>query len=416
MKALKVSLIPCLFLVAGVGQVFAQAQTFDQWVDSRIDKIVMDFNSKSPLKQKESESSTPSSTSLVDQSAASDFVALALNMLPFAGDPDSPDDNDKATTITISAYSLIAWGSGKEITDPQLYKKYTTWRRLNLTLGSAESKLAEDNSNKLATVVGLKWLIINGQDIYSKTGMMEIDKVHAAVNAASAEGAQLKREIQRIMFQSRGGGDDARFAAFIIDNFSEATFPSLAASLSNDTKDQIDKAILGRLPAFANLSIAIQQAFNKVQHGRQMALSVTSNLRPENGNDDYRAQFIYSHGLNDRITWTVNASADYKNRRTGDDMTTGRFATEFLGTLNNPSASWGRSPITLAFSGEGKWAKSAKPSLTGQVKLTIPITPGLDLPVVYRYANRTALAEDDNAEVRLGLTVDVARLSKIFDK
>jgi|RhiMethySRZTD1v2_1073278.scaffolds.fasta_scaffold09217_10 hypothetical protein len=415
MKALKISLIPCLFFLAGVGQVFAQAQTFDQWVDSRIDKIVMDFNSKSPLKQKESESSTPSSTSLVDQSAASDFVALALNMLPFSGDPENPD-NDTATTMTISAYSLIAWGSGKEITDPELYKKYTTWRRLYLTLGSAESKLAVDNSNKLATVVGLKWLIINGQDIYSKTGMMEIDKVHAAVNAAAGAGAQLKPEIQRIIFQSRGGGDEARFKAFISENFSEATFPALAASLSTDTKDQIDRAIMGRLPAFANLSAAIQQAFNKVQRGRQMALSVTSNLRPENGNDDYRAQFIYSHGFNDRITWTINASADYKNLRTGEDMKTGRFATEFLGTLNNPSASWGRAPITLAFSGEGKWAKNAKPSLTGQVKLTIPITPGVDLPVVYRYANRTALAEDDNAEVRLGLTVDVARLAKIFDK
>jgi hypothetical protein len=337
-------------------------------------------------------------------------------MLPFSGNPDSPNDNNKATTLTISAYSLIAWGSGKEITDPELYKKYTTWRRLYVTLGSAESKLAEDNTDKLATVVGLKWLIINGQDIYSKTGMVEINKVHTAVSAAAGEGAQLKREIQRIIFQSRGGGDDAKFAAFILENFSEAAFPSLAASLSSDTKDQIDRAILGRLPAFANLSIAIQQAFDKVQHGRQMALSVTSNLRPENGNDDYRAQFIYSHGLNDRITWTVNASADYKNFKNGEDIRMGRFATEFLGTLNNPSASWGRAPITLAFSGEGKWAKNEKPSLTGQVKLTIPITTGLDLPVVYRYANRTALADESNAEVRLGLTVDVARLAKIFDK
>ena len=75
----------------------AQPVTFNQWFDQRVrDLKLTDINSKAAEKQKEGPAGTPGSTSLVDQSAASDFVSLALGLVPMG------------RTMTVSAYSLAA--------------------------------------------------------------------------------------------------------------------------------------------------------------------------------------------------------------------------------------------------------------------------------------------------------------------
>jgi hypothetical protein len=96
------------------------------------------------------------------------------------------------------------------------------------------------------------------------------------------------------------------------------------------------------------------------------------------------------------------------------DSKGGRFATSFQGDLTKSSSAWAKTPIRLTFSGEAKWLTSQKPQYTFQSQLSIPLSPGVDLPIVYRYADRTAQINQTDSEARLGLSVDVSRLAQAF--
>ena len=394
----------------------AQAITFDQWFDQRVrDLKLVDVNSKSAEKQREAPAVVPASTSLVDRSAASDFVSLALGLVPIGRNTDRSAGSNKPTqtSMTISAYSLAAWGSGRELTDPAFYRVHKDLRRLYVTLGTAESGRDDDNTDRPATVMGVKYLIVNQRDIYARHSLKHLSGVQNAVTRAGALEAGLKERIKETMFRSEANNpaDQDKF----LENFGEAKFPAFLQSLRPETLKRVDELIRSGLPTFAGLQAAIETAYDAMHKGQQLALSGTASLRPDSGNDDYRMDLIYDHGLSKNVTWTVNASGDYRDRKQKEDQRGGRVATEFLGTLNRSDGRlWGRSPATLSFSGEAKWKTKAKPIYTFQTKLTIPIITGIDLPVVYRYANRTPGTNTADAEARLGLSVDIGRLTELL--
>ena len=143
-----------------------------------------------------------------------------------------------------------------------------------------------------------------------------------------------------------------------------------------------------------------------------MSVSYTADIRDSKGNNNHRGELIFDYGLSDRINWTFNASGDYTDRKMAPDSKGGRAATEFQGDLTKSNTAWGRTPIRLSFSGEAQWLTSQKPQYTFQAKLTIPLSAGIDLPIVYQYANRTALLNQTNSEAKLGLTVDISRLAE----
>ena len=392
----------------------AQAITFDQWFDQRVrDLKLADVNSKPPEKQREAPAVASGSTSLVDRSASSDFVSVALGLVPIGRNTGGTGGNKPAlTSMTISAYSLAAWGTGKELTDPAFYRVHKDLRRLYVTLEAAESRKDDDNTDRPATVIGVKYLIINQRDIYARHSLKHLSDVQDAVTRAGTLEAGLKDRIKDTMFPSEATNPDQdKF----LENFGEAKFPAFLQSLRPETLNRVDQLIRSELPTFAGLQAAIETAYDAIHKGQQLALSGTASLRPDPGNDDYRMELIYDHGLSKNVTWTVNASGDYKDRKQNEDQRGGRIATEFLGTLNRSTEKlWGRSPATLSFSGEAKWHTKAKPIYTFQTKLTIPITTGIDLPVVYRYANRTPSTNTAGPEARVGLSVDIGRLTELL--
>ncbi len=159
----------------------------------------------------------------------------------------------------------------------------------------------------------------------------------------------------------------------------------------------------------------LNEAYDHVRNGRQLAISYQVVHRPDEGNDDHRVAVIFDYGLTNRITWTWNASGDFKNRKQMRDSQGGRVATEFKGNLTRESLDpLGRAPVALSFGGEAKWMDKMKPQYTFQVKLSVPLGTGLDFPIVYRFANRREQINQNDSEARLGLTVDIGRLVQLF--
>jgi hypothetical protein len=414
-----------------------RAQTFDAWVEGRISAVLdkqqasdqVGQNGKGVDRQRESPSTDPRSTSLVDQSSATDFLSAAMNVVPVTPglsqvvSPGNSSDPSSAGsgTVTSSLYALLAAANKKNPTDPVFYKSHVTARRLSLTVGTAASKKETDNTDQPSAVYGAKLLLINHRELYTKDNLAAIKLVQVALSNATAHGAVLKKRIQLAIFKALhpadvhfdGSADEAAVQAFILTApFSDANFPATLNALSTDTLKQIDELIDSLIEPQAALRRSLQNTYDQISKGMQFSIAYTANIRDAKGNNGHRAELIFDYGLSSRINWTFNASGDYTDRKAATDSRGGRVATEFQGNLTKSDSAWGRTPLQLSFSGESQWLTQQKPQYTFQTKLSIPLVSGIDLPIVYRYANRTALLNQKDSEARLGLSIDISRLTK----
>jgi hypothetical protein len=406
----------------------------DKQIDDLLDKQVVGQNGQGSDRQRESPSADSRSTSLVDQSSATDFFSVAANIIPvtpglsqFVSSTGSSGNTSGAagsTTATTSLFALLAGLNKVNPTDPKFYAEHVFSRRFSFTVGTAASTLATDNTDTPATVYGAKVLLINARELYTKANLARIKQAQEANANAAKASAALKLQVKKLIFaalnptsvDANGEPSDLdSFAAFIRDHLAgDANFQATLSSLSTDTKKRIQTVIENSLAAFSQERAVFQQKYDEISKAQQLSISYTADIRDAKGNNYHRVELIFDYGLSPRINWTVNASGDYTDRKTSSDSKGGRFATSFQGNLTQPDSAWGKTPITLTFSGEGKWQTSQKPQYTFESKLTIPLVPGVELPLAYRYANRIAQINQTASEARMGLSVDISRLAHAF--
>ena len=426
-----------------------RAQTWDEWLTARtpaaVDRAVgrtqMGINGKSGSKQQNSPSSNDRSTSLVDQSSATDFVSTALSLVPLGtslqpqgsqGSPASPPGSATSTgtgsgTVTASVYSLLAALSKESLTNPDFYAKHTGARNMSITVGTVVSDKPTDNTDKPGTVLGFKWTPINQRDLYSKTGKKAIQDVRDALRNEANSFPGLLQKVQQLIFLScapDGVCRNIRQDVLDIPSDKISAFGEFVAKyqgkvstiqFSKAVLDQIDDLVRVGLAPSLNYQETVNRAYDNIHGGRQFALSYQVIKRVANGNDNHRAELIYDNGITDSITWTVNGSADYIDRKLAKSSIGGRLATEFKGRLTSDSGDpFGKGPIWLSFSGEAKWLTKTRPQYSFQASLTVPIQTGVDFPIVYRWANRQDLIDQTRSEVRMGLNVDLGRLTQLF--
>ena len=406
----------------------ASAQTWDAWVEARIDsrlesRIVAE-NGKGADRQHESPAGDRS-TSLVDQSSATDFVSLAFNLATVAspqlanvartaGIPISQPAG--AQTVTASLYALLAGLNGKNPTDPDFYKRHVDARRMSFTIGTAASDAATDNTDKAATVLGGKVLLINSRELYRARNLKTIKDVGDAFLKAATQLTTVKDQIQGMLFRRlhpEGVNADGTFKpvpfAMFLGQFSEADFPAFVTSLTPDDLALVDARVDTVVEPFNALNQTIRSAYDDIRDGQQLAILYTATVRPDSGYNDHRMALAFDYGLSPRITWTANGSFNYTDKKAAGSDSEGRFATAFVGDVTRGGEGWGRAPIRLALSGQVIWKRGQQVSRDVQATFTIPITAGVELPVVYRYGS-SPLGADDGPQARVGLSIDVSRL------
>lgn len=406
----------------------------DKQIDDLLDKQIVGQNGQGSDRQRESPSADSRSTSLVDQSSATDFFSVAANIIPvtpglsqFVSSTGTSGNSSGAagsTTATASLYALLAGLNKVNPTDPKFYAEHVFSRRFSFTVGTAASTLATDNTDTPATVYGAKVLLINARELYTKANLARIKQAQEANANAAKASAALKLQVKKLIFaalnptsvDTNGEPSDLdSFAAFIRDHLAgDANFQATLSSLSTETKKRIQTLLENSLAAFSQERAVFQQKYDEISKAQQLSVSYTADIRDAKGNNYHRVELIFDFGLSPRINWTVNASGDYTDRKTSSDSKGGRFATSFQGNLTQPDSAWGKNPITLTFSGEGKWQTGQKPQYTFESKLTIPLVPGVELPLAYRYANRIAQINQTDSEARMGLSVDISRLAHAF--
>jgi len=470
-----------------------------------LDKQQVGQNGKGSDKQKDSPSADSRSTSLVDQSSATDFISVAASLIPVApslsnsgaGSTSGSTQSGTGTgTVTSSLYALMAALNKKSPTDPAFYKDHVNTRRISFTIGTAASTQATDNTTTPATVYGSKVLLINSRELYTSQNLRRIRILQEQLSSETVTAAQLTTQIeqamcialhpdcaadhglQQVMLSSPGSGykagdtltvsggtggtvtvlavdgngaiksivvsstgskysladnlsttggsgagatlnvnslapiDAGVFRKFQAAQLSSDNVAATVKALPPDTQKQVQALVEGSIHPFSALRTALNDTYDEISKGMQMSISGTANIRTGQGNNGYRAEFISDYGLSTNINWTINGSFDYTDRKAAKDSRGGRLATSFQGNLTNPAGGWSKAPLTLAFSGEGDWLSSQKPQYSFDAKLSVPIAPGFDLPIEYRYANRAAQINQHDSQVRLGLTVDISRVAQ----
>jgi len=401
------------------------AINFSVWINCRVDVIASArMNQGEPRKQVETPSISTSSTSLVDQTSAPDLLGLALN---FAGLNNNDGDSTNASSVTSTAYALYTGITGKDALDPAVYNKYAGLRRFSFTVGRDDPDEDKDTNNR-AFLFGLKCLIINKRDATSSSNRGDLQMVSNRLRTARPNFLDVAFDVRNYLYEQLGPSlgypavgevrDDA-IIRFVNERLSNATqTQATVGMLSIAQHDAINAIISAKIGTIVELKDASLEAFERIRRRPQLSFSFQTKQRREDGSDEYRTGLLYDVGVYQRLNFAANATFDYENNKIiGGDKRGGRLAVESYFHLNRQKNIFnGKDPITLSFQGEGKWMSSAKPTYTGQVKLTLPLFDGVSLPLSFSVANRTELIKESEVRGRFGFTIDFAKLAKAFGK
>lgn len=412
-----------------------EPNSFNTWLREQVQAVneavkaegAIAQNGNGVANQTESASADQASTSLVDTSSASDFASMALSVTGL-GAAKGTDPNPKSGSVTATLYSLMAAVKGISITDPQFYKNGTKWRRLSLTIGTEESKLEEHFTDKASTNVGAKFLILNSRDVYSPNGQTQLAAMGPVVDDFARFEQKAVNELQCLIFRtlntaaSREGDcrkeDTAAFLAFLQTNpFSPENWSKTLEKMQShpaamrEVSRTVEQLAVNREEAAKRISTAVE----KIQRGRQLSIACYTKQREKNGTDELRAELIFDYGLSDRLNWTANASYDYHDHKKSKDTRSSRFATEFQAKLSNPGGHlWSARPVTLSASGEASNSSESQWLIRAQVKLVLPVTAGVDIPISYTYANRDDEGIVSGSQMKVSLALDPVRLRERF--
>lgn len=398
-----------------------------QWVNCRVDAVVAArINQRGTHKQVESPSIADNTTSLVDRTEAPDLFGLALN---FAGVNKSDDDSgNSATTITTSAYAIYAALKKEKPLDPAFYLRHKDLRRLSFTIGQDTATEGEEDGTGKATVFGFKYLIVDKRNASSKTNRTELRKVSDKLRAAAPIQAQIQSEVEDFIYdrlksqlgypQTGETEVDAKIRFINTQLSAAAATRATLQQLTLEDMEDIRELISNKIETIVQLRDTTTEVFETIRHRPQLSFSFQTKQRRRDGTDEYRSGLLYDFGLYQRLNVALNGTFDYEDSKTiGGDKRGGRLAAEGYFNLNREDNIFsGKDPIVLSFGAESKWMTGAKPTYTGQVKLTFPLFDGVSLPISFSVANRTDLINESDVRGRFGFTFDLAKALKGFRK
>ncbi|HXU39401.1 MAG TPA: hypothetical protein VN937_23805 [Blastocatellia bacterium] len=172
-------------------------------------------------------------SSLVDQSSASDLIGVGLNLAGLSGATnDKMEANSVAVTAT--AYTLYSAFKGADPLRPDFYNSHEKWRRLSFTLGYDKEKATDgtDTTNR-ATLAGAKILLINKRDATRHVNDDKIKTITDFLGKAATDFGRISKDIQHQIFED----------ASVRQTFSmESDFRTF---LETEYKEFIDRRIIG---------------------------------------------------------------------------------------------------------------------------------------------------------------------------
>jgi hypothetical protein len=389
--------IPCL------GAVCDDKTDSGAWLDCRIQariaakaaNMAPGTNALNVSKQQEAPTVSPQSTSLVDQSSASDFFNLALNLAQASGGSGN-SNNTNSISVTTSAYALYAAANYHDPLDPAFYARNRNWRRAYLTLGrdlpDSTSASSDPHLNQPGTIGGVKLLLYDKRDISDPSNQKLFEDAAKALAIA--------------------GGAHAKVMVALSTEIPGIAGRTSFKDLTDAQNKQIDDTIDQNIGPLAAVAPALQNVANQIRSQSQWSVSYQVDARNEMGYDEHKAETAFALGPEPHINFTVNGAYEMWNaKKFGRNRQGGNFAGEFDYRVTEDMSV--AQPYILSLSAQGEWLTTQKPTYKAQLKLTIPLgqKTGVSIPASVTYASRTDLIQESRIEGRFGFTFDAAKVA-----
>lgn len=403
---------------------------FESWVDSVIERRAAEHigaistaaSIRSNEKQAEAPSSSSSTTSLIDTTSAADLIGIAVNLAGLNAASSGGGGGDATSgAVTVSTYALY---SAIFAIDPLQHEAYCSqaarWaRRLSFTLGfDDQSKATAQNPRSgRAIVAGTKATLWSEVDVCD----LDLSTVQTALESSTGARARISKRAQENLRAAYAAGELPVTAArpgLSPDEFATevleyaASFEKLLDALGSEA----EAMILGDIDVttFVELNRRVEQKLAEFRQQKQLAVSFQTVQREDTGSDDYRAEGIFSWGLDERLTLGLNGSYDVRHTPMQADAHGGRIA----GALQfQPfqDALVGPKPLRFSISGNAQWREKASPIYQGQLKVNLPIPrietlAGLELPLSLTVSNRTDLIDEVEVRGMVGFTLDTSQV------
>lgn len=376
----------------------------DKFKDSTHGPVTL--NATNGTRQEDTAAVSSNSNSLVDQSSASDFVNLALNLSKLSPSTSSGNSNANSVTVTTSAYALYAAANYHDLLDPAFYNRNREWRRFFLTLGqdvpdttsSNTGASADPHANRTGTIVGLKVLLWSGRDITDPRNAKMVNAVFNDALTAAGHAGTARGQI----------GNDLHAAIPDIDT----RFATLSAAESQQVDQIIDRSV-GPIQDLDRISAAAYETLKEdLSRKPQFSLGYSAELRDNQGYNQNSVRAVLDWGFNPRLNWTGNAGFDFYDAKDfGLNRSGGSAATELQVRITEDLKQV--QPILFSLSGYGQWLTNVNPTYKIQGKVTIPLgqKTGVSLPISVTYASRTDLIQEAHTEAKFGFTFDAAKIA-----
>lgn len=392
----------------------AVGQNMSAYLDTRIKATVKArIEQTDTTKQSAPPAATGNSTSLVERSSAPDLLGFGLDFLNLS---DASGSKKSATpkTVTFSAYALKSLLASEDALDPEIYNKNKNWRSVSFTVGYD----VPENTNDRDPVIGFKWLALDGRDVSNTQNQNEIGTVQAALNPASVAFSNIAQEVELYLFSrlktnARLPADVATLEDFEGTLASPTEFQKLLGSLTDDEKKSIDGIISKRISAFVNLNTVTKNAVKTIRTRPQLALAFTTTQRKGGRPDEYNGVLTFDKGMGTNMI-SMNGSFIFKKNPLGEDSKGGKFAAAIHLPLQAFKPLDYKDPLLFSLEADATGMTGTAPIYKAQAKLTIPLLPGMEIPISVSVANRTEFVKEKEVKGKFGFTFDISKALKAF--
>jgi hypothetical protein len=420
-----INLIAVIFCVGWFSTVVcAQPRTtesFDVWLGKRAEQLAQSdikarITQRNSTKQSETPSISSNTTSLVDKSSASDLVGVGLNLAGL--ETNSHETEATSMSATVSAYALKAAAAKRDPLDPAYYNANRDWRRVSFTLGFDYPEESTGNINDRATIFGIKYLPYDKRDASDVGNQTEISEISNLLGNLNVNANRVSRAIQEYVLaalQRDNRPNSGEFnASFLNTYFGPNWGVTYDSFLTQTDRDKIDEIIKGSIAPFVTFTEKASEYADQIRNKPQIALSYMTKQRRGDRPDDHAVEAIFDLGLfASRVNLTLNAGFNYTDNKLVEDNRGGRVAAELQVQLTRDKLE-GRMPVFLTFSGDGCWMTNVTPMYRAQAKISIPLAPGVEIPLSVTYASRTDLIKESDVRGKFGITFDVTRIAQAF--
>jgi hypothetical protein len=219
-----------------------KVKNLNDWLNQ---ELQAKLNQRSNTKQTESPSQSGNSTSLVDQSSATDLISAALNLAGI-NQANGNGTTPQSFSVTASAYSVYALIHKQDPLDATFYNKNAGWRRVSFTLGQDNGSTTATSTTPRATIAGIKLLVVNRRDFDDNSFK---DVRGELLPAAAAAFGNITLEIQIYLLRNetvQANFAQAEWVSFRDGELDKATADraKVTARLSQATSDDEKKSLL----------------------------------------------------------------------------------------------------------------------------------------------------------------------------